>query len=111
MPVSFKKDGSLGSSKKLADAAKMGRICRRIDQLVVDMAAQLYKGQIQAEPLCKTNGRLPCDYCDYRQVCRHEDGWNEKTVSMPEKYFDHDPIEKGEGNEQDQMDPGTENSH
>ena len=111
VPVSFKKDGSLGSSKKLADAAKMGRICRRIDQLVVDMAAQLYKGQIQAEPLCKTNGRLPCDYCDYRQVCRHEDGWNEKTVSMPEKYFDHDPIEKGEGNEQDQMDPGTENSH
>lgn len=111
VPVSFKKDGSLGSSKKLADAAKMGRICRRIDQLVVDMAAQLYKGQIQAEPLCKANGRLPCDYCDYRQVCRHEDGWNEKTVSMPEKYFDHDPIEKGEGNEQNQMDPGTENSH
>ena len=93
VPVSFKKDGSVNtrSRTKLADAAKMGRICSHIDKLVVDMASQLYAGKIQAQPLRKSSTSSPCDYCTYAQVCRHEAGREESVISMPKNYFDHDP--------------------
>ena len=99
VPLSFKSDDAVStkSKNKIADAAKMGRICNHIDKLVVEMAEQLYSGQIQAEPLRKSGSSSPCDYCAYAQVCRHEAGWGEKMISMPENYFDHDPKEEEKG--------------
>lgn len=89
IPLSFNKDGSPRTSKKLADLSKLGRIQEHIDKLIVDMASELFNGKIDAEPLCPA-GKCPCDYCDYITVCRHESGMNEKSVFMPENYFDRD---------------------
>ena len=37
-----------------------------------------YAGRIAAEPLCPGGSRTPCDWCDYRAVCRHADGVAER---------------------------------
>lgn len=92
VPFKFKKDGSAGASRKLASLEKLGRIRRHIDQLVIEMARSLYRGEIDAVPLCKGQ-RRPCDWCDYRCVCGHESGRGEKAVAAPDHVFERDEEE------------------
>lgn len=108
VPTSFTSKGVPRSKSKLADLAKMGRICKHIDELVIEMAMELYRGEIDAKPLCKEKNS-PCQYCDYRSICRHEDGCHENQVTMPEHYFDHDREEEKDG--KDQMDTSPADSH
>lgn len=58
--------------EKLVDLAMLGRIANRLEQLVIRMADALYEGRIEAQPLCHA-GRVRCDSCDYRPVCRRRD--------------------------------------
>ncbi len=95
VPFGFKKDGTPRAGDKLASLEKLGRIEARINRLVADMAADLYAGKIDAAPLCK-NGRAPCVYCDWRDVCRHEDGKNEMTPKAPAHPFEEDEPANGE---------------
>ena len=44
-------------------------------------------GRIAAEPLCPGGSRTPCDWCDYRAVCRHADGVAERSAPLPEDPF------------------------
>lgn len=95
VPFGFKKDGSPRAGDKLASLEKLGRIEARINRLVAGMACDLYAGKIDAAPLCK-NGRAPCLYCDWRDVCRHEDGQNEQQPSAPAHPFEEDEPEQPE---------------
>lgn len=97
VPFGFKKDGTPRAGDKLASLEKLGRIEARINRLVADMAADLYAGKIDAAPLCK-NGRAPCAYCDWRDVCRHEDGKNETTPKAPAHPFEEDEPANGPAN-------------
>ena len=89
VPFRFKKDGSPYASKKLADVHKLERIRDHVDQLVVEMAEKLYQGRIEAEPLCKPT-RSPCQWCDFRSVCCHQDGRGERGIECPAKPFEED---------------------
>lgn len=94
VPVSFLKNGTPRSSSKLAHLEKIGNIRHYVEQLVVEMAKGLYEGDIRAVPLRNTT-HCPCDTCDYRAVCRHEDGRDEAYVSAPKGVFET-PVEKEE---------------
>ena len=94
VPVSFLKNGTPRSSSKLAHLEKIGNIRHYVEQLVVEMAKGLYEGDIRAVPLRNTT-HCPCDTCDYRAVCRHEDGREEAYVSAPKGVFET-PVEKEE---------------
>lgn len=87
VPFRFKADGTPRSAEKLASLEKLGRIRQHIDTLVLEMAQDLYNGKIEAAPLCK-NGRAPCTYCDWRSVCRHEDGRQERAMQAPAHPFE-----------------------
>lgn len=87
VPFRFKADGTPRSAEKLASLEKLGRIRQHIDTLVLEMAQDLYNGKIEAAPLCK-NGRAPCTYCDWRSVCRHEDGRQERAMQVPAHPFE-----------------------
>lgn len=87
VPFRFKADGTPRSAEKLASLEKLGRIRQHIDTLVLEMAQDLYNGKIEAAPLCK-NGRAPCAYCDWRSVCRHEDGRQERAMQAPPHPFE-----------------------
>ena len=89
VPFGFKKDGTPRAADKLASLEKLGRIEAHINRLVAGMAAGLYAGKVDAAPLCK-NGRAPCVYCDWRDVCRHEDGKNEAAPKAPPHPFEED---------------------
>lgn len=88
VPLTFK-NGKLHftAKKRLADPAKLGRIRDHLDGLLVAMAQNLYTGQVQAQPLCSGN-RRPCQYCDYRAVCGHRDGENERCIELSEDPFE-----------------------
>ncbi len=87
IPVSRTANGKLRRSKKLADLEKMGRIEQRIETLVGQMAEELYDGLIDASPLVRRNER-PCDWCDYRTVCRHRAGRRERQLAAPQDAFE-----------------------
>ncbi len=50
------------------------RLQEIVNGKISDMAISLYKGAIDANPLKIRNRYDPCKYCDYKSVCRHEDG-------------------------------------
>lgn len=81
VPLNFSaKTGKVTNGKsRLADAQKLARIREHLDGLLVRMAQNLYRGKIEAQPLC-SGGRSPCAYCEFRIACAHRDGENERTV-------------------------------
>ena len=87
VPFSFSKNGAPRAGAKLASMEKLGAIERHISGLVLEMARGLYAGEIEAAPL-RTRGHCPCDACDYRPVCLHEDGRGETYVSAPKHVFE-----------------------
>lgn len=87
VPFTFGKDGAPRASAKLANLEKLGNIEKHLDALVVEMARGLYAGEIDAAPL-RTAAHCPCDVCDYRPVCLHEDGRGETSVHAPKGVFE-----------------------
>lgn len=85
VPLSFTKN-SYRATEKAADLAKLGRITAHVKKLAAEMGDELYRGEIAASPLVHRN-KKQCDYCDYRCVCRHEDGRGEVQLSAPEHLF------------------------
>ena len=71
IPVKSKPDGSIKASSEatLATLAQMGEIKRHIDSLLLNMAEELYGGNIPALPY-KHGDRLSCEHCSFAAVCR-----------------------------------------
>ena len=58
---------------------KMQEIQNKMGELVIQMAEELQKGNIEAKPLIydkKTN----CSFCEYKIICKHKDGIGEKEM-------------------------------
>ena len=87
VPFGYSKNGTPRASAKLASLEKLGNIERHITGLVLQMAQGLYSGDIAAQPL-RAGGHCPCDVCDYRPVCRHEDGKDEACAAAPKDVFE-----------------------
>lgn len=69
IPVSTLKSGDMSKTSSLASLEQFGHIQRRIQELLLDMAAQLRRGAVDAVPV-----QDGCRYCDYHDICCHEDG-------------------------------------
>lgn len=69
IPVDKNKDGKLSKSSSVVSAEIFDRIFDSIEIRIKNMAESLYFGEIDAFPEEKA-----CEYCDYRSVCRFEDG-------------------------------------
>lgn len=72
LPVNRKKDGTLDSHSKVATLEEFGRLRRRIERLVCDMADCLLRGEVGAVPASGL-GYDPCEYCDFLAICRREE--------------------------------------
>ena len=91
IPVRRTATGKINPRAKIADLAKLGRIERRIEELIAEMATGLYEGAVDAMPLVKGQSR-PCEYCDYRTVCCHEDGKRERGIGVKPSVFDEEEV-------------------
>ncbi len=70
IPVSLLKSGDVSKASSLATLEQFGRIRRRIQTILVDMAEQLHAGAVNAVPIGGTKDA--CAYCDYHDICCHE---------------------------------------
>lgn len=57
------------STGVVASLEQMGKLNRKIDALLADMAARLAEGQIEALPAFGEDEKPPCKSCDYAAVC------------------------------------------
>ncbi len=58
----------------LATLEQFGKIERRIDDLIREMAQAVRSGDLEANPIEIQSGSKhdPCEYCDYKSMCDHE---------------------------------------
>ena len=87
-PISFsaKTGKPLNAKNSLADRDKLDKIRAHLDTLLTAMADDLYSGKVDALPL--GGAKSPCQYCDFRAVCGHTDGQNEREPKIPQDLFE-----------------------
>lgn len=78
IPVSFKEGVPRGDS--LASAEKLGLLSKHIDATLRDMAAELRRGSIAADPYYRSQQENACLNCDYFEACHFADGENGESL-------------------------------
>mgnify|MGYP000017345501 FL=1 len=73
IPAKMTSTGAMDKHSALAGKAAMGRLSRKIKELIAEMAVNLSSGRIHSCPL-SSQGYNPCDYCDYATLCGFEPG-------------------------------------
>ncbi len=74
-PVRYKKDGSFDSrNSALVTTEELMQISEFVRDKMVDIGEKIIHGQIEMNPE-KGEHNCPCNYCDYRSVCRFEAGF------------------------------------
>lgn len=69
IPAGVKSDGS--TTGKVMSSEQFRKLSGRIDDLLRQMAAHLYAGEIPAYPAYTRTHDKTCEYCDYRDICRN----------------------------------------
>ena len=67
IPVKKKKDDTL--SGNIVTYEDLGRISRKINDLIYNMGCALHNGFIMQNPINAKNHDKTCEYCDYTDVC------------------------------------------
>jgi ATP-dependent helicase/nuclease subunit B len=79
IPAKITAGGTLDKRSALAGKAAMGRLSRKVKELIAEMAESLSRGGISSCPV-SSRGHNPCDYCDYATLCGFEPGDEALTV-------------------------------
>lgn len=69
IPVKLSKGELVGNIVTLAD---LGRISRKIDELIVSMGDNLHNGNISQNPASSNHHDKTCEFCDYKDVCMNK---------------------------------------
>lgn len=78
IPVKYSnKNGITGDIVSLED---LGRISRKIDNLIAQMGNNLHIGKISQNPINSTNHNKTCEFCDYNNICKNKIEINYKDV-------------------------------
>ncbi len=64
----------------LITLTELEKLKEKADELLLNMAQKLCNGKIPALPSESGYGALACNYCDYKTVCRREEGMPVRTV-------------------------------
>ena len=72
LPLRVNKNGDLSGS--LASAAQLGKLGQYVEGLLHDIAQELRRGVIDADPCCRTEEDSPCRYCDWAPACHFQEG-------------------------------------
>ena len=102
LPLRVNKSGDLSGS--LASAAQLGKLGRYVDTLLRDIAGEVRRGRIDADPCCHTEEDSPCRYCDWAPACHFQDGRDGDHLNYilpikPEEFWRE--VEETEGKEAD----------
>ena len=67
LPISVKKDGTL--SGDIATAAQLGHLGRYVDRLLHQIAGEIARGNIDADPYARGPQDRACTYCAFASAC------------------------------------------
>lgn len=82
IPVKFNKDNM--PTDGVASLERMGLLSRHIKEKLTQMASELRRGSIAADPFYRSQHENACLNCDYYDACHFSDGQNgEKCRYMP----------------------------
>jgi len=74
IPVTFKKGVPTGDA--LASAERFGLLAKHINKTLCDMARELHRGSICADPFYRSQQENACNQCDYFAACHFVSGEN-----------------------------------
>lgn len=72
LPISVKKDGSLTGG--IATAAQLGKLGRYVDRLLHQIAGEISRGNIDADPYVRGPQDSACTYCAFASACYFDAG-------------------------------------
>jgi len=73
-PVNYKADGSLGArNSSLVTTEELLRISEFVREKMIDIGEDMIQGNIAMNPE-KGEHNSPCNFCDYKSICRFEAG-------------------------------------
>lgn len=72
LPLRVNRNGDLSGS--LASAAQLGKLGSYVEKLLRDIAREVRRGNIDADPCCHSEEDAPCQYCDWAPACHFQDG-------------------------------------
>ncbi len=72
LPLSVKKDGTIADG--VATAAQLGKLSRYVDRLLKNIAAEMGRGNIDADPNYQSESKNACAYCAFASACHFEEG-------------------------------------
>ncbi len=76
LPVKVNRDGSLAGDA-LATAEQLGQLSQYVEKLLGDMAGELRRGSIAADPWCQSESESTCLWCKYYDACRFDEAADE----------------------------------
>jgi ATP-dependent helicase/nuclease subunit B len=74
LPVKVAKKTGEITGESLATAEQWGKLRRHVEEILHDIAHELARGDISADPYLRPTGQSPCDYCDFKEACHFEEG-------------------------------------
>lgn len=72
LPLTVKKDGTITDG--VATAAQIGKLSRYVDHLLRQIAVEMGRGNIDADPSYQGESKNACLYCPYASACHFEEG-------------------------------------
>ena len=72
IPTKLKKGGQQWTAASLCSLEEFGKIEKRIDELIVEMANAVRNGEVDAVPAKKGTDYDACKNCEYKGVCDYE---------------------------------------
>lgn len=72
LPLSIKKDGTIADG--VATAAQLGKLSKYVDHLLKEIAVEMGKGNIDADPNYQSESKNACTYCEFASACHFEEG-------------------------------------
>lgn len=96
LPIKVNRAGER-SGDALATAAQLAELSRFLEKTLTDMAGELRRGSIAADPWYKTEQENACRTCDFYDACRFSemtDGWRFKTSLRAPEFWAR--LENGE---------------
>lgn len=73
LPVTLKKDGSLGAASSVTGSEGFARLVRGVDRQLRRIAGEIAKGDIEARPVSTGPDWSACDWCPFRDACHFDE--------------------------------------
>jgi ATP-dependent helicase/nuclease subunit B len=79
LPLKVDKTGAL-KSDYLVKTQQMGKLSRKVMETLEDIAAELARGNIAADPYWRSPEVNACRFCDYAEACHFEECFGDRKV-------------------------------